>query len=206
MVDVISLSGAKVKDVSRRLHATDLSIYKEIILYIGGNDVNNGNPLQEIMDELKKLTSYLIQQGCFVHLSTVAPRKDADVHPLNEAIKYQSRQFSIDEVDHLSLHTSFVFGDGRVVEQHYHRDGIHLNRKGTSLLVRRINAYVPVIKTQLLGTSQGNYQNQKQQPSPLYPRRHGINQNIRQFNGYKNHDANGRARPGNGNPWIPEVT
>ena len=191
-VDVVSMSGAKVNDVSIRLHATDLSCYKKVILYIGGNDLSGGKPLVTLMDELKHLKSYLMQQGCIVHMSTVAPRKDVDVFQLNKAIEGLSRQFSV------HLHKSFVFGDGLVAEQYYYRDGIHLNRKGTSLLVRRINAYVTIIKTQPLGTSPGNNQNRRFQPSPVYPRRPSVNHNMRRLHRYRNHYANGPAWPGDG--------
>ena len=194
-VDVLSISGAKVSEVSHRLHATDLSFYKHVILYVGGNDVSAGKPLVRLMDELIKLTSYLTNQGCSVHISTVAPRKDVSVLPLNNEIEGLSRQFSIGEVEYMDLHKSFVYGDGLVVEQYYYRDEIHLNRKGTSLLVRRINEYVPIVKTQLPGARSGNKQNRRFQPASAYPHRSGVDPNMRRLDGYKNVDANGATWP-----------
>ena len=144
------------------------------------------------------MTSYLKRQGCSIHVSTVAPRKDVDVDQLNDAVRNQLRQLSGEKLDCIDIHKSFVFGDGLAVDQYYHRDGVHLNRKGTSVLVRRMNDFVPIIKTQQTETVAVNQQNQRTQPATIsHVRSPGIKLNMPRRAIYRNDDANRLEQQGN---------
>ncbi|KAH3778680.1 hypothetical protein DPMN_180150 [Dreissena polymorpha] len=46
----------------------------------------------------------------------------------------------------IDCHQAFVFGNGNTARHYYHRDGIHLNAKGTSALVTAINRQLAITR------------------------------------------------------------
>ena len=46
----------------------------------------------------------------------------------------------------IDTYSAFIHSDGHPMMDLFHRDGIHLNQRGSSNLVRCINKYVPIVK------------------------------------------------------------
>ncbi|KAH3827112.1 hypothetical protein DPMN_129041 [Dreissena polymorpha] len=80
-----TLPGRKIKDIRLTLDSWDMTKYKNVIIYIGGN-AEGGDP-RKAYREIKQLLHELNGHNCAVYLCTVAPRRDADVVPLSDIIK-----------------------------------------------------------------------------------------------------------------------
>lgn len=175
--EIVTLRGAQITRVRDRIYAMDMTYFKNVVLYIGGNDVNGGKPVLMAIEELRQLTTYLQRQGCSVHLCTLAPRDDTDVVAFNDLLYQMTQEFDTTEVSCIDVYNSFVYDNGRSIRHLYHRDGIHLNEKGSSQLIKRIHGNVSVIKlkqySQVLHGTQG----------PIPRKDHPMNNPIRQQRG-----------------------
>ena len=78
-----------------------------------------------------------------VYLCTLCPRIDADVRPVNNMIR---KVCSDSTAELLDVYRYFVYEDGKPRTYLYHADGIHLNPKGSSVLVRALNNTVPIVR------------------------------------------------------------
>ncbi|KAH3747434.1 hypothetical protein DPMN_181861 [Dreissena polymorpha] len=81
-----TLPGRKTKDIRLILDSWDMTKYKNVIIYIGGNDMAEGGDPRKAYREIKHLLHEFNGHNCTVYLCTVAPRRDADVVPLNDII------------------------------------------------------------------------------------------------------------------------
>ena len=142
-ISVSTNRGAGIKQIAEKLNSISMKDYKNIVVYIGGNNISDGMPLQELHDEYAELIRFLKAEGCIVHLCSICPRRDTEVIPLNDAIKQLATSYSINYVD---CYSSFVYGDGQTVKLNFTKDEIHLSQQGTSALLRAINKRVPILK------------------------------------------------------------
>ena len=55
-VDLDKISGAKVKDIDRRIDNIDKNIYSDVIVHVGGNDVSDGKSYETACRELRDVT------------------------------------------------------------------------------------------------------------------------------------------------------
>ncbi|KAH3734235.1 hypothetical protein DPMN_040674 [Dreissena polymorpha] len=76
----------KIKDIRLTLDSWDMTKYKTVIIYIGGNDMAEGEDPRKAYHEIKQFLHALNGHNCTLYLCTVAPRRDADVVPLNDII------------------------------------------------------------------------------------------------------------------------
>ena len=179
-VDVLTLPGRKAADIRKRLLELDLSTYKNIIIYVGGNDAADKST-KSVYGDLKE-TINALHKDCKLYLCTVCPRSDTDVNYVNGALRQLTEETAAELID---CYQSFVYGDGSAVGHFYGRDGIHQCKRGSSQLVTTINARIPIIK--------------ERQPSPGAfdsPRRSPGRPHVR---GFQNRQASGFHRRQTGN-------
>ncbi|KAH3861592.1 hypothetical protein DPMN_024525 [Dreissena polymorpha] len=112
---------------------------------LGGNDAASGSARSTLYNDLNSLILDIRRksESCAVYLCTVCPRIDTDVLPLNELLKRTGEDLEVRIVD---CHQAFVFGNENTARNYYHRDGIHLNTKGTSALVTAIIRQLPITR------------------------------------------------------------
>ena len=122
--------------------------YENVLIYICGNDMAEGGDARKAFREIKQLLHELNGHKCTVYLCTVAPRRDADVVPLNDIIKQICKET---DAKYIELYTSFIYGNGNMAKHLYGSDGIHLQAKGCSTLVANINKAVHIIKQKTSG-------------------------------------------------------
>ena len=183
-VDQYTCPGAIITGIGNKIHQLDMSLYSNVILYVGGNDVNCGKRLEASRVELLKLIRYIQHLQSNVHVCTVSPRVDADVRYYNNMVREVCAETGAAVID---TYSSFVYGDGNTVRQYYSRDGVHLNKFGSRTLVRAINQQFQIVKTQAranVSAPNRQYMNVRQQ---FDERSHG-------FSGWNRSNKNGQRR------------
>lgn len=141
-VRVKTLPGAQTGDILQHLRSSDLSKYANVVLHVGGNDVASGKPHAALRANFKEITSYLRESSCSTYLCSICPRRDVDVRGANSIIEEICQ---IDNVSFIDNYNSFVFGNGTMVRDNYLRDEIHLQARGTRVLLQNINSSVCIL-------------------------------------------------------------
>ncbi|WAQ95397.1 hypothetical protein MAR_028087 [Mya arenaria] len=142
-VELVKISGAKIRDVAQRLNEIDTRHYNDVIIHVGGNDVSDGKQPDASYREILNVTQKLQEQRCKVHLCTVCPRRDADVSEFNSRVRQVSRETGADLID---CYQALVYGNGDTVIPYFTRDGIHLTEQGSRTLVATVNSRVHIIR------------------------------------------------------------
>lgn len=200
-VDVTCLRGGKVADVLRTIKEVDMRCYAKVVVYVGGNDVANGEDVFSIYGEMKSLLKTINKDKCEVKLCSLAPRVDVDVTAINDTILQLCGDM---KVGHICVYPAFTYGNGLTVKNYFQRDNIHLSRSGTSNLLRVINEEVTIM-TNMRGryTDQGprvSYNNRRYPKTParlFQPRGYYSNSGRHRvpYNGYRYRDTNVENRP-----------
>jgi hypothetical protein len=84
--DVCTNRGADINTLINIIERRDLSVYKTIIVHIGGNDLNNGYSLDTIYENYQSLLYLLRAQSnmeTVLMVSGIPPRYGTNVQPLN---------------------------------------------------------------------------------------------------------------------------
>ena len=134
-VDIRTLPGRKASGIRTSLQRMDLRSYKNIIIYVGGNDAAEG----KISSVYATLRSSISELQCQVSLCTICHREDFDVVPLNDVINQVCEDTNATKID---CYQSFIYADGKTARPLYGRDFIHLNGRGSSALVAAIKIHL----------------------------------------------------------------
>jgi hypothetical protein len=145
-IDIKTLRGATAEVVYDQLYNMPLSRYDCVIVYIGGNDIAQGKTPCHFCNDLNRIIELVQKHVRTMYLCTVSPRSDVNVSQVNKVILEKCLEKSVPIID---VHRSFVFGNGNTVVNYYTRDGIHLNKTGTSTLLFTINNEFKILKTKL---------------------------------------------------------
>ena len=143
-----SNSGGNIQTLIDEISLYDLNAFSTIVIYIGGNNVARGdNPstIEEKYDELISLIK-CTNSSCKIILCNIAPRTDADVKNLNQAIDRLAMHWRCQGVEQVSdIHNMFL-KKGVTDSRYFHPDGIHLTVSGTKRLLDAINRVFPLVK------------------------------------------------------------
>ncbi|CAG2196993.1 unnamed protein product [Mytilus edulis] len=138
--------GARIIDIINIVKDTDIRQYQSIIVHIGGNDISNGATLNLIHDNYESLL-YLLRSKADMNtniiVSSVPPRKDTDVEPVNKILIDLCDYYNLQYIDHSKC---FYDDYGYVKKTLYQRDGIHLTKMGTMVFLQNIDQYVKILK------------------------------------------------------------
>ncbi|KAH3876749.1 hypothetical protein DPMN_000603 [Dreissena polymorpha] len=150
-VDIRTCPGNTLNGIQSQLNKLNYTQYEKIVVYAGGNDAASGSSQKTLYIDAKALLQDIQNKSssCHIFICTVCPRTDANVVPLNDLLKQLSDEFKAQIID---CHQSFVFGNGTTARNFYFRDGIHLNRSGTSVLIAAIHREIPITR-QVAGNS-----------------------------------------------------
>lgn len=142
-VEVYTLPGKKTIDVCRRLRSWDMSTCETVVMYIGGNDAACGTAITDMEKELNETLDQLNNGNRCVYICSLCPRSDVDISSVNTMLrKVCSKSYA----KYLDINQSFIYEDGHTRLYLYHADGIHLNWRGSSTLVRTIDRTVPIVR------------------------------------------------------------
>ncbi|CAG2203566.1 unnamed protein product [Mytilus edulis] len=138
--------GARIIDIINIVKDTDIRQYQSIIVHIGGNDISNGatlNLIQENYESLLYLLRSKADMNTNIIVSSVPPRKDTDVEPVNKILIDLCDYYNLQYIDHSKC---FYDDYGYVKKTLYQRDGIHLTKMGTMVFLQNIDQYVKILK------------------------------------------------------------
>lgn len=142
-VDILTLPGKKTHDVCTRLKYLDLSTCDKIVIHIGGNDIASGLSVSSMEKQLREMLEQIDNGTRKVYLCSICPRTDVDVRPVNSMLKALC---NTSYAKLLEVNRQFVYEDGKTKSFLYYGDGIHLNARGSSTLVRAINSVVHITR------------------------------------------------------------
>ena len=86
-MEISTNPGADSKRILEKLRKRNLDSYANVILYIGGNDISNGQSVLEVSKTIEQSVLACKQHNCKVYVCMICPRKDGDVIPVDECIK-----------------------------------------------------------------------------------------------------------------------
>ena len=135
-VRVKSYYKAKIETLQENLSEMDLSRYKNIILHIGGYDVDAKAKPDQFKAKYQSLLQSLSETESKIYISGLLPRGRIDIKPYNNILKRLSSQFQATFIDN---HDSFIMASGELPFEYYQADRTNLKFPGTRLLVRNVN-------------------------------------------------------------------
>ncbi|CAC5378369.1 unnamed protein product [Mytilus coruscus] len=138
--------GARIVDIINIIKDKDIRQYESIIVHIGGNDISNGatlNLIQENYESLLYLLRSKADMNTNIIVSSVPPRKDVDVEPVNKILIDLCDYYNLQYIDHSKC---FYDDYGYVKKTLFQRDGIHLTKIGTMVFLQNIDQYVKILK------------------------------------------------------------
>ena len=133
---VKSFNKAKIETLEEKLSNMDLSRYANIVLHIGGNDIDSRISLSQFKQKYKSLLESLSGKNCKVVISGLLPRRKLDIRPYNSTLKELSAQFEATFIDN---HDSFILASGELPFEYFQAGKVNLKFPGTRLLVQNIN-------------------------------------------------------------------
>ena len=80
-VRVKSFKAVKIETLNEALTNMDLTNYKNIVLHVGGNDVDGKISTYSLREKYASLIEYLKDKGIKVYVSGLLPRGQSDVKP-----------------------------------------------------------------------------------------------------------------------------
>ena len=140
---VISLPGAKVGDILKRLQSDD-ETYKQITCCVGTNDCANGDFNSDtVMGAYKDVIGAAkgkVTDPKNVHIVSVPPRTDSSdcqerVDILNACLATAATD---NDVTFVNNDLTFKLSDGTVNDGYLLGDGVHLNNKGTNRIAKNM--------------------------------------------------------------------
>ena len=144
--DIKTLRGAKINDVSDYISSINIKQYKKIVLLTGGNDASarrSPNTLQGDYQSLLLQIRSQCHKHCVISICGLPPRRDVNVKRVNDIL--------INMCEHLNLqfipqYYNFFYRDSLDLNTElFTNDLIHINMRGTSILLHNINKYVPIL-------------------------------------------------------------
>ena len=135
-VRVKSYKSAKIDTLKDALVKLDFTRYKNIVLHVGGNDIDGKITASSFREKYISLIEYLKGKGLNVYVSGLLPRGTTNVKPFNEILKNLCESMEVEFIDN---HDSFVLASGKLPLEFFCHDRINLRFPGTRALVHNIN-------------------------------------------------------------------
>ena len=105
--------------------------------------------MQTIQRDYEKLLHQIrsqCQTHCKIVISGLPPRKDVDVRHTNDTLQTICVKYNLEFV---AQHRYYFHGNSNSVNLSlYTRDRVHINSKGTSVFLHRLNNVLPIINSQ----------------------------------------------------------
>lgn len=162
-VECHSISGATVDMLLNKIKVYDLKNFRNIIIYVSGNDVSQKVDPEYIEERYESLINYIKSKNSTItiYLCGICPRGDIETTEINELIQRQSQVHSAIYID-----TNRNFYNKRnQLKSHFYkpRDNIHLSSSGTRGLLGAISQHISIVenfKHSAYGSSPQNRRNQ----------------------------------------------
>ena len=151
-VKIVTLPGQKARDACIRFRSRDMSACKNVVLYIGGNDVAVGKSVTAVEQEFRCTLDALDNGRQRVLICLICPRADKNVNPLNTMVQTKNLQRHLRRTS--ILKSTFRARIWEATVEYFHADRIHPNNAGSNLLVKSISQAVPIIRERMSSDSE----------------------------------------------------
>ena len=144
-MDVKTHRGAKIEKIRQELMTSPLDQYEQIIIHVGGNNLSEGQTQREIFQDYDRLITDVNHKNPTTKIAFVepTPRTDCDVREIQSVLHQLFKKHDIRVI--MNYH-QYLDSDHYLNDTLYNQDGIHLNKRGTSLLLRTIDTIIPITK------------------------------------------------------------
>ena len=169
-VRVKSFKNATIDFLNDKLCKMDLSRYRNVILHIGGHDVDAKIDPNTFKDKYASLLMSLSDKGCDVFVSGLLPRGGTNMTPYNDIL----RELSVtNKAKFVNNHDSFILASGGLPFDYFQSDKVSLIFPGIRVLVHNINNHCPILPPRkfpqaALGRA-GDRQNRHNRQRPYKP-------------------------------------
>ena len=102
----------------------DLSRYANIVLHVGGHDIDARIKLSEFKQKYISLLKSLSDKNCKLVIYGLLPRRGIDMKPYNTILKELSIQF---EAKFIGNHDSFILASGELPIEYFQVDKVIWN-------------------------------------------------------------------------------
>ena len=140
---------AKIDTVCDKIKLFNLSEFRNIIVYVGGNNAMNNLALNDsykyFEERLDKFITYIKRENseCNIFIYNMCPRGDKNVSTINEIILRQCETHNVTLVD---AYHGFFDKRNQLRRQFFNpRDNVHLSRAWSRRLLGAINEKVEVV-------------------------------------------------------------
>ena len=144
-VRIKSFKGAKIDDLKHELAKMDLSRYENIVLHVGGHDIDANISQTAFREKYSSLLNSLNFENCKLFVSGILPRRGINVKPFNTILSDLCRLMKTEYVDN---HDSFVMASGEIPFDFFFPDKVNLKFSGTRKLVQNINKLCKILPIQ----------------------------------------------------------
>ena len=141
-VKVKSFQKIKIEAFHQTMTKMDLSRYENIIIHVGGYDIDENISLNSFREKYNALLTFLKNSGCKVYVSGLLPRGGTDMKQFNDILKDISNQ---NEAQFINNHNSFIMASGELPFDFFHADQVNLKFSGTRKLVHNIHDSCPIL-------------------------------------------------------------
>ena len=147
-VRVKSFKGAKIDDLKTEMTKMDLSRYQNLILHVGGHDIDANISQTAFKEKYSALLNSVNNNSRKVFVSGLLPRRGINVKPFNSILKDLCRSVQAEFVDN---HDSFVMASGEIPFDFFFPDKVNLKFSETRKLVQNINKSCSILPKQHCG-------------------------------------------------------
>ena len=137
--------GATIDTVYRNIAMFDLTQFKNVIIYCGGNDSAKSGNMEHFKNEYDTLLKFIKTKnpGCMLYLCNSCPRGDTDTTNVNTVIKSLAGTHGATYID---AYSAFYYNNELRTKFYKPRDWIHLSNSGIKRLLGTINLTIAIVE------------------------------------------------------------
>ena len=145
------MRGAYIIDVDHELSKTDLSQFKNLVIMVGTNNISQGDDQDRMLYEYDHMIEHISNKAPHVsiYVCALTPRIDAKrKHAALKNLNNRLRLMCLKSYQAVFIDNSeFFIKDNVFIDESKlnQNDGYHINRKGTTALLRAINAKIQIL-------------------------------------------------------------
>ena len=141
-VRIKHFKNAKIDTLKDKLSKMDLAHYKQIVIHVGGHDVDANISQNSFRNKYKQLLDDITKQNSKVFVSGLLPRERKNMKPFNDILKTLCKSMNIEFIDN---HDSFILASGEFPFEFFHADKINLKFAGIRALIQNIHRKCPIL-------------------------------------------------------------
>ena len=139
--------GATIKTIKDKISMFDLSKFRNVVIYVGGNDSAQSDDTELFVKHYKDLIALIKEKnsGCRIYLCSSCPRGDPDVSSFNDEIEGIATNHAVRFID---IYPTFYDKNKDLRTKFYgKKDWIYLSNSGTKRLLGTIDRVIPIVSS-----------------------------------------------------------